>query len=115
IRISLMEIIKKENITINTNFIEVRQIKSISSFIHSIFYNLIFNSIKFRNPSIETIINISSKSENGITRFVFEDNGLDVDLTNNRKEEIFGFYKRFHHHVEGKGMGLFMVKPRPKC
>ncbi len=24
--------------------------------------------------------------------------------------KIFGLYKRFHSHVEGKGMGLYMVK-----
>jgi signal transduction histidine kinase len=24
--------------------------------------------------------------------------------------EVFGLYKRFHFDVEGKGMGLFMVK-----
>ena len=23
---------------------------------------------------------------------------------------MFGLYKRFHNHVEGKGIGLFMVK-----
>ena len=25
-------------------------------------------------------------------------------------KDVFGLYKRFHEHVEGKGMGLFMVK-----
>jgi len=25
-------------------------------------------------------------------------------------DKVFGLYKRFHSHVEGKGMGLFMVK-----
>lgn len=39
---------------------------------------------------------------------VFQDNGLGIDLT--RGEKIFGLYKRFHPHIEGKGMGLFMVK-----
>ncbi len=34
---------------------------------------------------------------------------LGLDLTK-KKDEVFGLYKRFHHHVEGKGMGLFMVK-----
>lgn len=110
IRISLQKIIEKDNIILNTDFREVPVIKSVSSFIHSIFYNLIFNSIKFRNPGVETRINIYARSQNGITSFVFEDNGLGVDLIKNRKVEIFGLYKRFHLHVEGKGMGLFMVK-----
>jgi signal transduction histidine kinase len=39
----------------------------------------------------------------------FKDNGIGIDLAK-RKDQIFGLYKRFHQHVEGKGMGLFMVK-----
>lgn len=26
------------------------------------------------------------------------------------KENLFGLYRRFHSHKEGKGMGLYMVK-----
>ena len=26
------------------------------------------------------------------------------------KDQVFGLYRRFHFHVEGKGLGLFMVK-----
>lgn len=109
IKISLQDLIKKENISIVSNFEEVDQIKSISSFIHSIFYNLIFNSIKFRRPDVDAVIRVTSKKENGTIIFIVEDNGLGLDLTK-KKGEIFGLYKRFHHHVEGKGMGLFMVK-----
>jgi signal transduction histidine kinase len=32
-----------------------------------------------------------------------------MDLTS-KGDKIFGLYNRFHSHVEGKGMGLFMVK-----
>jgi signal transduction histidine kinase len=39
----------------------------------------------------------------------FEDNGMGIDLVK-KLEQVFGLYKRFHHHVEGKGMGLFLVK-----
>lgn len=109
IKISLHDLIKKENISIITNFREIDQIKSIRSFIHSIFYNLIFNSIKFRQPGVDAVISITSKEENGMVCFIFEDNGLGMDLVK-KKDEIFGLYKRFHFHVEGKGMGLFMVK-----
>ena len=42
-------------------------------------------------------------------KLVFKDNGMGIDLEKNGKE-VFGLYKRFHYHLEGKGMGLFMVK-----
>jgi signal transduction histidine kinase len=37
------------------------------------------------------------------------DNGQGIDLST-KKDQVFGLYKRFHRHVKGKGMGLFMVK-----
>jgi len=39
----------------------------------------------------------------------FEDNGLGIDLSR-YGSQIFGLYKRFHEHTEGKGMGLYLVK-----
>ena len=39
----------------------------------------------------------------------YTDNGLGINLAN-KEEQIFGLYKRFHTHVSGKGMGLFIVK-----
>jgi signal transduction histidine kinase len=40
---------------------------------------------------------------------IFSDNGLGIDLEINANN-IFGLYKRFHDHTEGKGMGLYMVR-----
>ncbi|HEY2583818.1 MAG TPA: HAMP domain-containing sensor histidine kinase, partial [Mucilaginibacter sp.] len=39
----------------------------------------------------------------------FKDNGKGIDLQKN-SHMLFGLYKRFDTTVEGKGMGLFMVK-----
>ena len=39
----------------------------------------------------------------------FKDNGKGIDLQKNG-HNLFGLYKRFDTTVEGKGMGLFMVK-----
>ena len=76
---------------------------------HSVFYNLITNSIKYRRPHVCCVINIkSSLIENGI-ELLFSDNGIGIDL-GQRSEEVFGLYKRFHTNIEGKGIGLFMVK-----
>jgi signal transduction histidine kinase len=39
---------------------------------------------------------------------VVEDNGLGIDMR--QEEKIFGLFKRLHTHVEGTGIGLYMVK-----
>jgi hypothetical protein len=38
-----------------------------------------------------------------------EDNGLGMNLTQ-FGDKVFGIYKRFHTHTEGKGLGLYLVK-----
>ena len=37
-----------------------------------------------------------------------QDNGLG--LTEAQQTEVFGMFRRLHTHVEGSGVGLFMVK-----
>ncbi|MEO7215158.1 HAMP domain-containing sensor histidine kinase [Mucilaginibacter sp.] len=40
---------------------------------------------------------------------IFTDNGCGIDL-DRHGEDLFKPYKRFHIHIEGKGLGLFLVK-----
>ena len=42
-------------------------------------------------------------------KVVVADNGLGIDL-DLYNDKLFSLYKRFHFHVEGKGMGLYLVK-----
>jgi signal transduction histidine kinase len=37
------------------------------------------------------------------------DNGLGFN-TDRYKEKLFKLYKRFHTHVEGRGLGLYLIK-----
>ncbi|WP_026750660.1 PAS domain-containing sensor histidine kinase [Sediminibacterium sp. C3] len=109
IKQSIDYLIKSEKVVFEIDFSEVGQITSVKSYIYSIFYNLISNSIKYRQTHINPIIKIkSSLAENQIV-IHFSDNGLGIDLKKN-KDTVFGMYKRFHTHIEGKGMGLFMIK-----
>ncbi len=109
ISISITNLILKHHVKIETDFSQIDDIYSLKGYIHSIFYNLISNSIKYSKPDEAPIIEIKSSKINGKTLLTFKDNGLGIDLKANG-DKIFGLYKRFHSHVEGKGIGLFMVK-----
>ena len=108
IKTSIQNLIEKEKVVVTTHF-EVTAIHTVQSYLHSIFYNLITNSIKYRKPGIPPQITISSETKEGSVVITFEDNGLGIDLVK-KGEQVFGLYRRFHHHIEGKGMGLFLVK-----
>jgi PAS domain S-box-containing protein len=105
---SIQNLIEKEKVQIKTYF-DVPTIHTVQSYLYSIFYNLIVNSIKYRKPGIPPQLDIRSQSKEGSLVITFEDNGLGIDLVKKGKQ-VFGLYKRFHQHIEGKGMGLFLVK-----
>ena len=109
IMISIGNLIDKHRVLIKPDFSQVNEFYSLKVYMYSIFYNLISNSIKYSKPNEQPLIEIKSKKENGKIILTFNDNGLGMDLKT-KSDKIFGLYKRFHSHVEGKGMGLFMVK-----
>ena len=77
---------------------------------YSIFYNLIANSVKYRRlQTSEASLHIASSRTENTVQLVFSDNGLGINLTAH-ENDIFGLHKRFHPDIEGRGMGLYMVK-----
>jgi PAS domain S-box-containing protein len=106
---SISKIIEEESAEIKYDFSEADEIYTIKSYLRSIFYNLITNSIKYRKKDQPPLIEIKSKRRNDGIELVFKDNGLGIDLTK-KGDQVFGLYKRFHSHTEGKGLGLFMTK-----
>ncbi len=109
IKFSISNIITKEGVTVHCYFQDVDNLFTIRSYLYSIFYNLILNSIKYRQPGIAPVITIRSFKHKGTVELTFEDNGKGIDINRNGKA-LFGLYKRFDTMVEGKGIGLFMVK-----
>ncbi|MBQ0787795.1 MAG: PAS domain-containing protein [Oceanihabitans sp.] len=107
---SIPNILEKEKAQFIIDFKRVDKMFTIKSFIYSIFYNLISNSIKYRRHNVPLYITIKSDMVDEKIILTFKDNGLGFDLKKNGGD-IFGLYKRFHTgKAEGKGMGLYMVK-----
>ena len=101
--------INEEQFMIIGDFSQAAEIFTLKSYLYSIFLNLISNSIKYRQPESIPVIKITSRKIGNKIRLTFKDNGLGIDLQK-KGDELFGLYKRFHFHVEGKGIGMYMVK-----
>lgn len=91
------------------NFSEADKVYAIAPYVESILYNLISNAIKYRDPERTPYIAIKTTHEKEFVCLSVMDNGLGIDLKK-YKQNIFSLYKRFHLHVEGKGLGLYLVK-----
>lgn len=105
----LKHIIDAEHAVVETDFVQANKLFTIKSYLHSIFYNLISNSLKYKKPDASPLVSIRSHRLKNHIKLVFADNSMGIDMSR-YKDKIFGLYKRFHSHAEGKGMGLFMVK-----
>ncbi|MEO6148747.1 MAG: PAS domain S-box protein [Mucilaginibacter sp.] len=109
IKISIKSLIDKCDTEVKYDFSAVNELLTLKPYLYSIFYNLISNSVKYRRQNVHSVIEITSHLKNNNLELIFKDNGLGIDLLKSG-EEVFGLYKRFHTNIEGKGMGLFMVK-----
>jgi len=74
----------------------------------SIFYNLLTNALKYRSPDRELVVNIKTEEKDSYILLTVSDNGLGIKP--DQQDKLFSMFKRFHTHVEGTGIGLYIVK-----
>jgi PAS domain S-box-containing protein len=98
---------KKEGVFIQTNF-KVHQLKFSKKNFRSVLFNLISNALKFKSPDQDSVINIQTNLEGPYILLSVKDNGLGIP--ERQHPQLFSMFKRFHDHVEGTGVGLYMVK-----
>jgi signal transduction histidine kinase len=55
------------------------------------------------------MVQIKTENKMGQTILHFSDNGMGIDLKK-FGDKLFGLYHRFHSEIEGKGMGLYIIK-----
>lgn len=104
------EILVRENKAIIIFTLNIERIAYSKQALKSILYNLIINAIKYRSPDRDPMIEVHS-NYNAFTKrneIKVKDNGLGIDL-NLYRDKIFNLFKRFHEHIEGSGIGLYII------
>jgi signal transduction histidine kinase len=88
--------------------LEVEEIKFARKHIRSILYNLLSNAIKYRSGNRNAEVRIQTKQSGQQVVITVEDNGMGMREENLQK--LFTMFRRFHTHVEGTGIGLYIIK-----
>lgn len=104
-----MEVNKGQSPIFQVDLNEVDHLDSNKAYIESVFYNLISNAVKFAKPQSPATIKIWTVRKRDKVMIHFKDDGIGIDLEKHQ-HNVFKLYNRFHNHVEGKGMGLYMTK-----
>ncbi|WP_224997813.1 PAS domain S-box protein [Cesiribacter sp. SM1] len=76
--------------------------------LRSILYNLLSNAIKYQSPKRPLVVRIKTYREEEHTVLSVTDNG--IGLSQEQLPKLFTMFKRLHTHVEGTGIGLYIVK-----
>jgi len=105
---SIRSLINNSGVMITVDFTAYHSLKFNASYLHSIFLNLISNSIKYSRPEVVPKISITAKKEDGYKQLIFKDNGLGFNMEI-VKDRIFGLHQKFHDHIDSKGIGLYLV------
>jgi signal transduction histidine kinase len=76
--------------------------------LRSVIYNLVSNALKYSHLGRKPLVRIWSHEETEHVVLSVQDNGLGLDA--GQQAELFTMFRRLHTHVEGTGIGLYMVK-----
>jgi PAS domain S-box-containing protein len=76
--------------------------------LRSILYNLLSNAIKYHAPDRPPRVRLYARCVEHQVLLEVHDNGLG--LTDAEQDKLFVMFRRLHTHVEGTGVGLYMVK-----
>ncbi|QJX46458.1 PAS domain-containing sensor histidine kinase [Hymenobacter taeanensis] len=76
--------------------------------LRSIVYNLLSNALKYRHPDRAPHVWLRSYPADAYHVLEVQDNGLGLDA--GQQAKLFGLFQRLHDHVEGSGVGLYMVR-----
>ncbi|MBO9698682.1 MAG: PAS domain-containing protein [Sporocytophaga sp.] len=104
---SIDDLVSATHASFNLDF-SVPSISFSKKSMRSIFYNLISNGLKYRHPERNPVIDLKTEKYDDEIIITVKDNGLGISDAN--KEKVFSMFKRLHDHVEGSGVGLYIVK-----
>ncbi len=108
IKFTLLEMIVGSEAIIDADFSQCKRISFSRKNFKSILFNLISNAIKYQSSERKPEIFIKSWIEGNYAVISIKDNGLGFEEKD--KGKIFGMFKRLHDHVDGSGVGLYIVK-----
>ena len=118
-RIALTELVQEVLTSINSqveasraivqlDFAAAPELLFVRPHLQSIFYNLLSNALKYAAPRRRPRIRLRAHLEEGQPILTIQDNGLGIDL-DRFGGQLFQLFRRFHDHVEGAGLGLYLV------
>jgi signal transduction histidine kinase len=108
VRLDLAPLLTQTNAQLSVDVADCPPIRFPEKNLRSVVYNLLSNALKYRSPDRRPHIDLQCRMNNGYAILAVHDNGLGIPTS--QQPKLFTMFQRFHDHVEGSGVGLYMVK-----
>ncbi|MDO1451718.1 PAS domain S-box protein [Rhodocytophaga aerolata] len=107
VELDLAKLLAAGPVLIDTD-IEIDEFRFAKKNLQSILYNLLSNAAKYASAERTPQIKIITQKQADYLLIRVKDNGIGI--SENNLQKLFTMFKRFHTHVEGTGIGLYIVK-----
>ncbi|AHJ97847.1 PAS domain-containing protein [Hymenobacter swuensis] len=108
VRQDLLPLVQETGARLHLNVAARPPIRFSEKNLRSVVYNLLSNALKYHSPARRPHIDVRAHVRPGYTVLEVHDNGLGIEAA--YLPRLFTMFQRFHDHVEGSGIGLYMVK-----
>ncbi|HTF82918.1 MAG TPA: PAS domain-containing protein, partial [Cytophagales bacterium] len=108
VKLYLKDLIQRNDAVIHVDFQRCPVIMFSHANLRTVLCHLINNAITYRSEDRVPEIFIKSYVTEGYNVISIKDNGVGID--SRHSSNLFSMYKRFHKHVKGNGLGLYIVK-----
>jgi signal transduction histidine kinase len=108
VQLDLAPLIEAASASLTISVVGCETVRMAPKTLRSVVYNLLSNAVKYRAPGRPAQVQLRAYCTPQSVVLEAEDNGLG--LTETQQSQLFGMFRRLHTHVEGSGVGLFMVK-----
>ncbi|MBT8221622.1 MAG: PAS domain S-box protein, partial [Eudoraea sp.] len=106
---NLAAFLKKNNAQVLNEIPHNTMVKVVPAYLDSILMNFITNSVKYKSPDRDPVVELSVEQNQDYTVLKITDNGLGIDL-DKYGEKLYGMYKTFHDKPDARGIGLYITK-----
>ena len=109
VRLDLLPLLQQTQAHLTVDVPPTAQLPFSEKNLRSVVYNLLSNALKYRHPDRAPEVQLTYFQQDQFHVLRVKDNGLGFDVAA-AAGKLFGMFQRLHTHVEGTGIGLYMVK-----
>jgi PAS domain S-box-containing protein len=108
VRLDLLPLLESTQAQLHVAVEDCPRVRLAAKNMRSILFNLLSNALKYRALDRVPVVQISTQCTATHFSLTVADNGLG--LRADQQRELFTMFRRLHTHVEGSGVGLYLIK-----